>query len=159
MGPILRPVQLRGRDRETGPEPTPRANNVVRPMGQRPGARSAFVGQRQADATAGGRTTARRHATALDQVEAEACVSNLVQSGLDRHRQPPILAGVAAHGRRSLRQQPRIARPHAFEANGQIVAQAAHGAQGDRDRATRTANGRYASATERRRFPKQKTEK
>jgi len=111
MGQVLRPIQLRGRDRETSPQPTTGTDNVVRPVGQRPGARSAYAaGQRQTDATAGGRgdvPVRGRGATpsSFDQVEAEASVSHVVQSRLvHRHGLQPVLAGVAANGRRPVRQ-------------------------------------------------------
>lgn len=141
MGQILRPVQLRGRDREAGPEPVAGTDNVVRPVGQRPRAGPASAGQRQADATAGGvHAASGQHAAPLDQVEAEASVPHVVQPGLKRrwrrHGQP-ILAGVSAHGRRVVRQQPRVARAHAHQAHGQVVAKTVDRAQGHRDRVAR----------------------
>lgn len=167
MGQILRPLQLRGRDRETGAQPATGADDVVRSLGQRPGARASPAGQRQADAAAGSHdapTCRRRRSTkpsppSLDQVEAEAGVPDVVEPGL-RHGQP-VFAGVAAHGRRALRQQPRVARAHARQTHGQVVAQTIDRAQGDRHRASeRTADGRRVAERvfRRRGRTKQKTQ-
>jgi len=165
MGQVLRPVQLRGRDRKAGTQPAARADDVVRPVGQRPGARPASAGQRPIDATAGGHggAPAGRHATPFDQVEAETGVPHVVQSGLvvgDRrlHGQP-VLAGVAADGRRAVRQWPRVARAHARQADGQVVAQTVDRAQSDHHGATGTAAPAvlHPFVQRRRRFPEQKT--
>jgi len=85
VGQILRPVQLRRRNRETGAQPTAGTDDVVRPVGQRPGAGAAHADQRPADAAAGrvrgGHAPACGHAAPpLDQVETEAGVPHVVQS-------------------------------------------------------------------------------
>jgi len=169
VGQILRPVQLRGRDRETSAQPTPGTDDVVRPVGQRPGVGPAHADQRPADAAAGrvggGHAAARGHATPpLDQVETEACVPHVVQSRLDRRHGQPVFAGVAAHRRGPVRKQSRVACAHARQAHGQVVAQTVDRAKGDRHRNARTAPTAAAAAnarsvvTERRRFSEQKTE-
>jgi len=164
VGQILRPVQLRGRHREVGAQPIAGTDDVVRPVGQRSGTGPSHADQRPADAAAGrvrgGHAPARGHAAPpVDQVQAEAGVSHVVQSGLDRrrHRQP-VFAGVAAHRRGPVRQQPRVARAHPRETNGQVVAQTVDRAKGDRHRvagtgaAAASANARAAAVPERRRF-------
>lgn len=165
VGQVLRPVQLRGRDREAGAEPAAGADHVVRPVGQRPGARAAPADQRPADAAAG-RGRAAADAAPLHQVEAQAGVPHVVEpGGLAGRRQDglqPVLAGVAAHRRRPVRQQPRAARAHARQAHGQVAAPAADRAQSDRHRvpSQRAADVRSAVAERRRRrSPGQKTEK
>lgn len=150
VGPVLRPVQLRGRHRETGPEPVAGADYVVRPVGQRPGTGAAPVGQRPADAARAGRR-ATADAAPVHQVQAETGVPHVVQPGRrddgvggGGHGRP-VFAGVAAHRRRPVRQQPGAARAHARQANGQVAAPAADRAQGDRHRTSghrrRTAAG------------------
>lgn len=142
VGQILRSVQLRGRDRETGPESTAGADDVVRPVGQRPGAGSAPVGQRPANATAGRSAAAGlRAATPLDQVEVETSVPHVVQPRLvspPRHGQP-ILVGVAIDRRSPVRQQSCAARAHSHQTDGQVVAEAADRAQSDGHRTARRA--------------------
>jgi len=119
---------LRGRDRETGAQPTAGTDDVVRPVGQRPGAGAAHADQRPADAATcrvrGGHAPACGHATPpLDQVETEAGVPHVVQSRLDRRHRQPVFAGVATHRRGPVRKQPRVAGTHARQAHGQVVAQ------------------------------------
>jgi len=166
VGQILRPVQLRGRDRETGPEPATGTDDVVRPVGQRPGAGPAHADQRPADAATGrvggGHAPACRHAAPpLDQVETEAGVPHVVQSRFDRRHRQPVFAGVATHRRCVVRQQPRVTGAHARQAHGQVAAQTADRAQGDRHRTARSTPAADARPVvpERRRFPEQKTEK
>lgn len=144
VGQILRPVQLRGRDRETGAQPAAGTDDVVRPVGQRPGVGAAHADQRPADAAAGrvrcGHSPACGHAAPpLDQVEIKACVPHVVQSRLDRRHRQPVFAGIAAHRCSPVRKQPRFACAHARQAHGQVVAQTFDRAQGDRHRAARTA--------------------
>lgn len=167
VGPVLRPVQLRGRDREAGAEPAAGADHVVRPVGQRPGARAAPADQRAADAAAG-RGRAAADAAPFHQVEAQTGVPHVVEPGGLRGRRQdgqPVLAGVAAHRRRPVRQQPRVARAHALQAHRQVAAPAADRAQSDRHRVSshRAAAAAAADAEcrrrRRRRSPGQKTEK
>lgn len=162
MGQILRPVQLRGRDREVGAQPIAGTDDVVRPVGQRSGTGPSHADQRPTDAAAGrvrgGHAPARGHAAPpVDQVQAEAGVPHVVQSRLDRRHRQPVFAGVAAHRRGPVRQQPRVARAHPRETHGQVVAQTVDRAKGDRHRfagtgAASPANARTATVPERRRF-------